>query len=658
MMWARRVSAGSACSLSCGVSWTARREMNVKQKWFTYTVAVCAAVICVQLAASYAIALWAAHFGASRWLRAALWNQVASADNGLSRRLAETVDFIAQSPELITANPEQVEKFMRARFATRPEAFWAWIPRAPAAVATSEPLCEDALRRLRVAPQNTPSFFACGERAVLAARATVAGGNADLVIGDVVGPAYARDVHDASMAEVLVFVGDTPIGTTLEDEAGAMLPVPVRPSELFASRDDVTTPVTERRLVLPGYAGYELSGDGARPRERLPVSANDVWYVAGQRVSVADDIVVVFLVPRVFLTTSARYDLELMSGISLILLIVMGLLVWRIVSRFSDPIATLSASAHAVSQGDLTQPVPVPDDTEMGEFCRTYNTMLGSMRDLMVLQKRLAREAGRSEIATGVLHNVGNVLNSINVAASLALETVRESKVTNLRKAVLVLDEHAGDLPAFLAADTRGQKLPAYLSKLSVHLLEERDRTAAELGGLVKSVEHIRTIVSMQQAYAKKVGGVAERCTLADVVDDALRIEATSLQNHHIEVVREVDAAPELSIDKHKALQILVNLLSNAKNAIVATARGAGSIVVRCDADTRHVWVDIIDDGVGIVEEDRTRIFSLGFTTSATGHGFGLHNSANAAKEMGGALRGVSPGRGRGATFTLELPAQ
>jgi hypothetical protein len=174
---------------------------------------------------------------------------------------------------------------------------------------------------------------------VLAARATVAGGNADLVIGDVVGLAYARDVHDASMAEVLGFVGDTPIGTTLEDGVGATLPVPVRPSELFASRGGVTTPVTERRLMLPGYAGYELSGDGARPRERLPVGTNDVWYVAAQRVSVADDIVVVFLVPRVFLTMSAWYDLDLMSGVSLILLIVMGLLVWRIVSRFSDPIA-------------------------------------------------------------------------------------------------------------------------------------------------------------------------------------------------------------------------------------------------------------------------------------------------------------------------------
>jgi signal transduction histidine kinase len=218
-----------------------------------------------------------------------------------------------------------------------------------------------------------------------------------------------------------------------------------------------------------------------------------------------------------------------------------------------------------------------------------------------------------------------------------------------------MLTEHADDLEAFLRDDPRGQKLLPYLGKLATQLVAERERMLRELGNLTTGVDHVKNVVRTQQAYAK-AGGLTERCRLADLVDDALRLEATSLENHRIEVVRDDVGPGYVSVDKHKTLQILVNLLTNAKQAVNRRGRGTGCITVRSAIDEGRARIEVVDDGVGITEENLGKIFGYGFTTSRDGHGFGLHNSANAANEMGGALRCHSDGEGKGATFTLELP--
>jgi signal transduction histidine kinase len=104
-------------------------------------------------------------------------------------------------------------------------------------------------------------------------------------------------------------------------------------------------------------------------------------------------------------------------------------------------------------------------------------------------------------------------------------------------------------------------------------------------------------------------------------------------------------------------LQILVNLIHNAKYALDASGRADRQLTVRVGL-ARENWLEVkvADNGIGIPAENLTRIFSLGFTTRKGGHGFGLHSGANAAKEMGGTLQAQSDGAGKGAQFTLELP--
>ncbi|HEX4343769.1 MAG TPA: PAS domain-containing sensor histidine kinase [Verrucomicrobiae bacterium] len=266
-----------------------------------------------------------------------------------------------------------------------------------------------------------------------------------------------------------------------------------------------------------------------------------------------------------------------------------------------------------------------------------------------------SRQAGMAEVASNVLHNVGNVLNSVNVSATLAADIARKSKVSGLAKAVSLLEEHSEDLGGFMTADPKGQQIPGYLRRLYDHLAQEQQASVEELESLRKNIEHIKDIVNMQQNYAK-MSGLTEVVKVADLVEDSLRMNAGALQRHEVQVVREYEEVPAINVEKHKVLQILVNLIRNAKYACDEGGAKEKRVEVRIVNGESGVKISVGDNGVGIPAENLMRIFNHGFTTRKTGHGFGLHSGALAAKEMGGTLAVHSAGPGQGAVFTLELP--
>ncbi len=266
-----------------------------------------------------------------------------------------------------------------------------------------------------------------------------------------------------------------------------------------------------------------------------------------------------------------------------------------------------------------------------------------------------SRLAGMAEIATNVLHNVGNALNSINISTDLIVEGVRKSSASSLARIVALLQEHARDLGEFITQDPNGRHVPAHLARLSEHLLAEQAKITGELESLRRNMEHIKDVVAMQQSYAT-VGGMKEKTDLIGLVEDSLRLNEDALRRHGVEVVRELEKVPPMIVEKHKILQILVNLVRNAKYACDESGRADRHLTVRVAKADGWVRISVLDDGIGIPPENLTRIFNYGFTTRNSGHGFGLHSSALAAKEMGGSLTVQSGGPGQGAAFTLELP--
>jgi signal transduction histidine kinase len=283
-------------------------------------------------------------------------------------------------------------------------------------------------------------------------------------------------------------------------------------------------------------------------------------------------------------------------------------------------------------------------------------------RELHEAQNELvttARQAGMAEIARNVLHNVGNVLSSVNVSAGLIGGRIRDSKAEGLAKAVQLMNEHATDLGDFLSRDERGKTLPGYLNKLVAEIAGEKRSIGEEIESLTKSIDHIKEIVASQQSYSGATS-LVESVQVKDLMEDVLRMDAASMSRHRITVVKEYAEVPLLLLDKHLVLQILVNLIGNAKHAMDGVPDRSHQITLRMEitepAGGPRLKIRVEDDGEGIAPQNLARLFAHGFTTRKNGHGFGLHSCALAAKEMGGTITAHSDGQGKGAAFTLELP--
>jgi len=267
-----------------------------------------------------------------------------------------------------------------------------------------------------------------------------------------------------------------------------------------------------------------------------------------------------------------------------------------------------------------------------------------------------SRRAGMAEVATGVLHNVGNVLNSVNVSANIIAEKLNGSRVARVSSVAALLDEHSDHLMDFFVADARGNQLPGYLKMLGKHLEDEKVAVIKELDELHQNVEHVKEIINLQQAHSR-VSGVLEAVRLDEVLDGAIKLNSASFFRHSVKIVREYEEVPPLMVDKHRLLQILVNLISNAKDALKEPTDDDKRLILRIGVESENcVTITVSDNGVGIDPEHMAKIFEHGFTTKQKGHGFGLHSSALAAKELGGSLEVDSDGLDRGASFRLELP--
>ena len=282
-------------------------------------------------------------------------------------------------------------------------------------------------------------------------------------------------------------------------------------------------------------------------------------------------------------------------------------------------------------------------------------------REVEETQRQLvlaSRQAGMAEVATSVLHNVGNVLNSVNVSTAAILDQVKKSRFANVARVAGLLEQHAGDLAQFITVDPTGRETPAYLRRLGNYLEREQQTLLKEIELIQRHVEHIKEIVAMQQGYAKCFG-IVEKVQVPDMVEDALRINAGALARHDVRVVRDYNLTiSEIAVEKHKVLQILVNLIRNAKDACHEGSCREKLLTIRLTNRGDRVRIEVVDNGVGIPKENLKRIFSFGFTTRKGGHGFGLHSAALAAAEMGARLAANSEGPQMGATFTLELPLQ
>ncbi len=292
---------------------------------------------------------------------------------------------------------------------------------------------------------------------------------------------------------------------------------------------------------------------------------------------------------------------------------------------------------------------------ELNEEVEARKRALERLNEAQQTLIRASRQAGMAEVATGILHNVGNILNSVNVSAGMIDESLQRLRIDKFVKASELLGEYENQLNGALAQDPRGRALPGYLRQLSANMKQNEQVLRTEVKSLVKQVDHVKAVVAWQQDHARS-SGFYEKLDAAELMEDALRINHAGFQREGITVVKEFLDLPPLVTDRHKVLQILINVLRNARQAMAGTnAEKRVTLRIQPVGDGM-VRFEVSDSGQGISPENLERIFSLGFTTKPEGHGFGLHSAATSAQEMGGRLFAQSAGPGCGATFILELP--
>ncbi len=267
-----------------------------------------------------------------------------------------------------------------------------------------------------------------------------------------------------------------------------------------------------------------------------------------------------------------------------------------------------------------------------------------------------SRLAGMAEVAKDILHNAGNILNSVNVSTNWIIEKLLDSKVQNLKKVTDMIEDNIEDIGTFLTKDPQGKHIPVYLTKLAKLLIDEQTIITKKLGALAGNVEHIKEIIDMQHQYSN-VSGVEVTAFLREIVENAIEINQSDLEYHGIKVKREFAEFGEVIIERHRVIQILVNLISNANHALTESEKEEKVLNIKFNKHGEdQLRIEVTDNGIGIIEENLTKIFRHGFTTKRHSHGFGLHRDALSAREMGGVLTVHSEGLEQGATFTLELP--
>jgi len=263
-----------------------------------------------------------------------------------------------------------------------------------------------------------------------------------------------------------------------------------------------------------------------------------------------------------------------------------------------------------------------------------------------------------AEVATSILHNVGNILNSANVSVGMLNETISRSNHKKLLAILNMINDNKNDLVKYLTNDPKGKLIPDYCSTLKGVLEKDYDELAKEIENLTTHVKHIKEIIVVQQSFSK-TSSVKEKIFLPEVVETALKIAGSAFSKKGIKLTKEFKEHPFIYTDKTDLMQILVNLIGNAQDAVNTNEPSKEKkidIGIYKSEESKFVKIIIQDNGMGVAQENLLKLFNFGFTTKKHGHGFGLHNSALKARSMGGNLSVASEGLGMGAMFTLTLP--
>jgi len=342
---------------------------------------------------------------------------------------------------------------------------------------------------------------------------------------------------------------------------------------------------------------------------------------------------------------------------------------WLWVSSIvSHPISMLADQSRIKDNSTRNFQVKSTAPYEVQQLASALSTLVGDLEyqiqehkktqaDRARLHHKLmdaSRRAGQADVASEVLHNVGNVLNSMNVSADVIRNSLKKSLAPKLAIASQQLFEHSDDYRNYLEENERGKHFPEVLGFISGTMVDDRELHVKEIELLLKNISHVRNIIQ-RQLSSSPGQGVIEMFCLSELIEECISVNRPKANQIAAVVTLQCSGTLNIETDRHKLQQVLINLISNALDAIRERSPKFGEVRVVVDHDD-DVEICVTDNGIGIAKENFEKIFQQGFTTKANGHGFGLHSCAMTAQVLGGNLKATSQGLGLGASFKLVIP--
>jgi signal transduction histidine kinase len=350
----------------------------------------------------------------------------------------------------------------------------------------------------------------------------------------------------------------------------------------------------------------------------------------------------------------------------------------RQANEITNPLNELTNAANIISEGNYGSKIKVSSNDEVGILAENFETMRNVIQEYTDdLEKKVsdrtkqleeaqnkaldnAHKAGMAEVATGTLHNIGNVLNSVVTSATVVQHSIDTMNFSGFENANNLLKENIKNIEDFIKYDKKGKKLFEYYLEVGENMLSGKKYIDKHLLRLQEKLDVISNTIAAQQSYAGNMSGNFQDIEIETIIDDALTISAGTISKYDIDVRKKIHCNPAIKVDKNKVIQIFINLISNAAHAMFSNPPSTPrllSIAVNEHESGNFVSVEFEDNGCGIPEDIKNKIFNYGFTTKEEGHGFGLHSCANFLTEMGGKMNVRSKGEGKGACFYMTFPS-
>lgn len=416
----------------------------------------------------------------------------------------------------------------------------------------------------------------------------------------------------------------------------------------FLSKDSPELSESERRLMSVAGIGRQIECS----KEGELIALSSLKDIEG------DTLVLVRLVisRRIMQhgSIAARAAMWCSLGGALITALGTGIALRR---RVVEPLQEMADHATRVGvQDNLDARIRFRRNDEIGRLASTFNLMVARLADSRDKLQEAAHRAGMAEIASEVLHNVGNAVNSAGCSVEMLSERLESSRLPGLDMAISLLSEQAPRAAEFFATDPRGPKLINYLETLNGTLQREHGECLNELKRLNETVAHIRSVITSQQDHARK-SDFRQKVDLEDLLNESLHINEQLLTGTGIRVHIEAPELPPLRLNRSRISQVLVNLQKNAILSMLSVPEKEHVLTIKVTAEAENTLaICVTDTGTGMSAEVQSRLFQQGFTTRSSGSGLGLHYCANVIRDLGGQISASSAGPGTGATFRITIP--